>query len=414
MGKLTIRAIESLARSGDVGKTNDGDGLYFQISKAGVSSWIFRYKIEGKGREMGLGPYPTITLAKARELAADQRKVLAAGGDPLAARDLEREVKREAERQAQTRRVTFESLATEYRNAHGSAWSEKWRKGWLRKLELYAFPIIGKLPAAEIQTEQVLKVLRPIWATKTRTADEVRGQIEQVLDAAKAHKLRDGDNPARWRGHLDSLLSKVEKKKARQRQHFSAMKWNDVPTLMVKLAMNESRAAMAARLLILTGARAHMVRFAEWPEFDLKAGIWSLPAERMKMRQAFNIPLPPEVVELLEVLPRIEGSPYLFPGQGKTGVMHANAIRNLLHGLGHDDVTRHGFRSSFRDWANECTQYPREVCELALAHDERDQTEAAYSRSDFIEKRRALMSEWAKFITTQPKAKVIQGDFKRA
>jgi integrase len=414
MGKLTIKAIESLARSGSTGKTNDGDGLYFQISKAGVSSWIFRYKLAGKGREMGLGPYPTVTLAKARELAAEQRKILVAGGDPLAARDDEREAKREAERQAQTRRVTFESLATEYRNAHGSAWSEKWRKGWLRKLELYAFPIIGKAPAAEIQTEQVLKVLRPIWATKTRTADEVRGQIEQVLDAAKAHKLRDGDNPARWRGHLDSLLSKVEKKKARQRQHFPAMKWKDVPTLMVKLAMDESRAAVAARLLIFTGARALMVRFAKWSEFDLKAGIWSLPAERMKMRQAFNIPLAPEVVELLDALSRIEGSPYLFPGQGKTGVMHANAIRNLLHGLGHDDVTRHGFRSSFRDWANESTQYPREVCELALAHDERDQTEAAYSRSDFIEKRRALMADWAKFITSPPASNVIQGDFKRA
>jgi integrase len=414
MGKLTIKAIESLARSGSTGKTNDGDGLYFQISKAGVSSWIFRYKLAGKGREMGLGPYPTVTLAKARELAAEQRKILVAGGDPLAARDDEREAKREAERQAQTRRVTFESLATEYRNAHGSAWSEKWRKGWLRKLELYAFPIIGKAPAAEIQTEQVLKVLRPIWATKTRTADEVRGQIEQVLDAAKAHKLRDGDNPARWRGHLDSLLSKVEKKKARQRQHFPAMKWKDVPTLMVKLAMDESRAAVAARLLIFTGARALMVRFAKWSEFDLKTGIWSLPAERMKMRQAFNIPLAPEVVELLDALSRIEGSPYLFPGQGKTGVMHANAIRNLLHGLGHDDVTRHGFRSSFRDWANESTQYPREVCELALAHDERDQTEAAYSRSDFIEKRRALMADWAKFITSPPASNVIQGDFKRA
>ena len=414
MGKLTIKAIESLVRSGDTGKTNDGNGLYFQISKAGVSSWIFRYKLQGKGREMGLGPYPTITLAKARELAADQRKVLAAGSDPLAARDEGREAKREAERQAQTRRVTFESLAIEYLNAHGSAWSEKWRKGWLRKLELYAFPVIGKLPAAEVQTEQVLKVLRPIWPTKTRTADEVRGQIEQVLDAAKAHTLRDGDNPARWRGHLDSLLSKVEKKKARQRQHFPAMKWKDVPTLMVKLALDESRTSVAARLLILTGARALMVRFAQWSEFDLKAGIWSLPAERMKMRQAFNIPLAPEVVELLEALPRGEDSSYLFPGQGKTGVMHANAIRNLLHGLGHDDVTRHGFRSSFRDWASERTHYPREICELALAHDERDQTEAAYSRSDFIEKRRALMADWAKFITMPPVSVVIPGDFKRA
>ena len=413
MGKLTIKTIESLVRSGGVGKTNDGDSLYFQISKAGVSSWIFRYKLEGKGREMGLGPYPTVSLAKARQLAADQRKVLAAGADPLAARDAERKAKHEADQQAQARRVTFESLATEYRNAHGSAWSEKWCKGWLRKLELYAFPYIGKLSAAEIQTEQVLKVLRPIWATKTRTADEVRGQIEQVLDAAKAYKLRDGDNPARWRGHLDSLLSKAEKKKARQRQHFPAMKWQDVPTLMVKLAESETRGAVAARLLILTGARSHMVRFAEWSEFDLQARIWSLPAERMKMRQAFDIPLALEVVELLKALPSIDGNPYLFPGQGKTGVMHANAVRNLLHGLGHGDITRHGFRSSFRDWANECTPYPREVCELALAHDERDQTEAAYSRSDFLEKRRALMADWAMYANTPPAVNVIQGNFKR-
>lgn len=407
MGKLTSKTVESLVRAGVPGKTNDGEGLYFQISKAGASSWIFRYKLEGKGREMGLGPYPAVTLAEARQLAAAQRKVLVAGADPLAARDAAREAKREAERQAQARRITFETLAGEYQAAHGASWSEKWRKGWLRKLELYAFPVIGKLPAGEIQTEHVLKVLQPIWATKTRTADEVRGQVEQVLDAAKARRLRDGDNPARWRGHLDNLLSKAEKKKARQRQHFPAMRWQDVPALMQKLALDESYAAVAARLMILSGARAQMIRFAAWGEFDLDAGVWSLPAERMKMRKAFSVPLSAEVVEMLKYLPRIEGSPYLFPGQGKTGAMHANAVRNLLHGLGHDDVTRHGFRSSFRDWANECTHYPREVCELALAHDERDQTEAAYSRSDFLEKRRALMADWATYCTSTPANNVV-------
>ena len=407
MGKLTSKTVESLVRAGIPGKTNDGEGLYFQISKAGASSWIFRYKLEGKSREMGLGPYPAVTLAEARQLAAAQRKVLAAGADPLAARDAEREAKREAERQAQARRITFETLAVEYQAAHGASWSEKWRKGWLRKLELYAFPVIGKMPAGEIQTENVLKVLQPIWATKTRTADEVRGQVEQVLDAAKARRLRDGDNPARWRGHLDNLLSKAEKKKARQRQHFPAMRWQDVPALMQKLAQDESHAAVAARLMILSGARAQMIRFAAWGEFDLDAGVWSLPAERMKMRKAFSVPLSAEVVEMLKYLPLIEGSPYLFPGQGKTGTMHANAVRNLLHGLGHDDVTRHGFRSSFRDWANECTHYPREVCELALAHDERDQTEAAYSRSDFLEKRRALMADWATYCTSTPANNVV-------
>ena len=413
MGKLTVKSVESLAKAALPGMTGDGAGLYFQISKTGGVSWIYRYKVAGKGRYMGLGPYPEIGLSKARELAADARKLLAESKDPMATRDAEREAQRETERARQAKRTTFEALSVHYRDAHGAGWSEKWHKGWLRKLELYAFPRIGKLPADEIDTEQVLKVLQPIWANKTRTADEVRGQIEQVLDAAKARGLSHGENPARWRGHLENLLSKADKKKARKREHFPAMKWKNVPALMVNLVQHEARAAVAARLLILTGARAQMVRLAAWDEFDLKAGVWSLPAERMKMRQAFDIPLAAEVVDFLEALPRIEGSPYLFPGQGKTGVMHANAVRNLLHGLGHDDVTRHGFRSSFRDWANERTHYPREVCELALAHDERDQTEAAYSRSDFIEKRRALMAEWARYCSTPPAENVIQATFGR-
>ncbi|MGK8180366.1 tyrosine-type recombinase/integrase [Pseudomonas aeruginosa] len=404
MGKLNPKQVENLAEPGTY---EDGEGLRLVVKATGRKSWVLRFQLNGKRREMGLGSFPEVGLKAARIVAAEQRKVLAAGADPMVARDAERERQREAQRIKEARKVTFEKLATEYVEAHGLAWSDKWRKGWIRKLELYAFPIIGKLPANEIQTEHVLRVLQPIWIGKTRTADEVRGQIEQLLDAAKARRLRDGDNPARWRGHLDNLLSKAEKKKARKRQHFPAMKWQDVPGLMAKLAQSQARAAAAARLLILTGARAQMVRLAAWDEFDLNAGVWSLPAERMKMRQAFDIPLASEVVELLRKLPRIEGSPYLFPGQGKSGVMHANAIRNLLHELGHDDVTRHGFRSSFRDWANERTHYPREVCELALAHDERGQTEAAYSRSDFLEKRRALMADWAKYATKPADSKVV-------
>lgn len=396
MGKLTSKTAESLARAAVPGKTNDGDGLYFQVSRGGSSSWIFRYKLDGRSREMGLGPFPTITLSAARQLAADQRRVLASGADPLASRNAERAAKLEAQRQAEARKVTFMDLALQYQQAHGASWSEKWRKGWLRKLELYAFPLIGSLAADAIQTDHVLNVLRPIWASKTRTADEVRGQIEQILDSAKARGLRAGDNPARWRGHLANLLSKTEKKKARQRTHFPAMQWKELPALMDKLAQMPGQDAIAARLLILTGARSHMVRFAQWSEFDLKAGIWSLPAARMKMRKAFVIPLPEIAVEMLRNMARTD-SPNVFPGHGKTGVMHANAIRTLLHKLGHADVTRHGFRSTFRDWANENTHYPREVCELALAHDERGQTEAAYSRSTFLEKRRELMEEWAAF-----------------
>ncbi|QDD90001.1 tyrosine-type recombinase/integrase [Pseudomonas oryzihabitans] len=398
MGKLTSKTVGSIVKAATPGKTNDGDGLYFQVSKSGGTSWIFRYKLDGRSREMGLGPYPAVTLSQARQLAADQRKLLALGSDPLASRDAAKEAKREAERQAAARRITFEDLAHEYQQAHGGSWSEKWRKGWLRKLELYAFPTMGKLPADAIGTDQVLAVLRPIWATKTRTADEVRGQIEQILDAAKARRLREGENPARWRGHLDNLLSKAEKKKARQRQHFPALQWKDTPKLIAALAKIETRDAVAARLLILTGARHHMIQHAQWSEFDLKAGTWALPAERMKMRKRFVIPLPRQAIEMLEILNN-NHSIYLFPGQGKSGVMHSNAIRNLLHKLGYEDITRHGFRSTFRDWANECTNYPREVCELALAHDERDQTEAAYSRSDLLEKRKALMADWANFCT---------------
>lgn len=413
-GTLTARTVASIEKAGLPGMTGDGAGLYFKVGKTGGASWIFRYKIGGKSRYMGLGSYPEVSLADARTLAADARKLSAVGKDPLAARDAEREAHREAQRLREAKRMPFTKLSADFMTAHGASWSDKWRRGWLRKLELYAFPHVGMLPADEIETEHVLRVLQPIWSTKTRTADEVRGQMEQILDAAKARGLRSGENPARWRGHLENLLGKTEKKKARQRQHFPAMAWRDVPALMARLVEIDTYDAVAARLLILTGARSHMVRFAEWAEFDLEAGVWSLPADRMKTRQAFAIPLAPEVCELLEALPRIEDSPYLFPGQGKTGVMHANAIRDLLHGLGHDNVTRHGFRSSFRDWANERTHYPREVCELALAHDERDQTEGAYSRSDFLEKRRALMADWAKFITTPPAANVIQGDFKRA
>ncbi|MCY1447456.1 Prophage integrase IntA [compost metagenome] len=169
---------------------------------------------------------------------------------------------------------------------------------------------------------------------------------------------------------------------------------------MTKLGTNTTPASLAAQLLIMTSARAHMVRFARWDEFDLEASTWSLPDERMKMRVAFIVPLADAVVKLVRSIPRIEGSPYLFPGQGKTGVMHANAIRALLHGMAYEHITRHGFRSSFRDWAGECTNYPREVCEMALAHDERDQTEGAYSRTDFLDKRRALMVEWAKFLVS--------------
>lgn len=412
MGKLNPKQVENLSEPGSY---EDGDGLRLVVKAAGGKSWVLRYQVASKRRDMGLGSYPEVSLKTARLAVAEQRRLMASGIDPMTARDAERERQQETQRQQRARRVTFETLTTDYIAAHGAHWSAQWLQGWRSKMERYAFPVLGKLAAADIQTEHVLKVLQPIWADKTRTADEVRSHIERVLDAARARKLRDGDNPARWRGHLENLLSKTDKKKARRREHLPAMHWRALPALMQQLAGRDDRDANALRLLILTGARSHMVRFATWPEFDLDAAVWSLPAERMKMREAFEIPLAPQAVELLQAMARTDCSPYLFPGQGrKADVMGDRALLTLLERLNLASVTVHGFRSTFRDWANERTHYPREVCELSLAHDERSQTEAAYSRSDLLEKRRALMSDWAAYATTAPAANVIQGDFKRS
>ncbi|MBJ2229390.1 integrase arm-type DNA-binding domain-containing protein [Pseudomonas simiae] len=413
MTKLTIAGINKLLKERRPGMTNDGQGLYFRITPSGGGGWIFRYRSAGKLRDMGLGAFPDVSLQSARMKAADARKLIAHGMDPLRERDLEREADREAQRASAAKAATFEILVGDYVKAHGGGWSEKWRKGWLSKMERFAFPGIGSLPASEITTEHIIGVLKPIWGSKSRTADEVRGQIEQVLDAAKARGLREGENPARWRGHLDNLLSRDAKKEARRRTHFVAMGWQALPGLMAELQLLDTLPSFAAQLLILTGARSRMVGLARWDEFDLVRRTWSLSAERMKMRKEFVIPLADPVVQLLIKIPRVEGSPYLFPGRGRSGVMHANAIRTLLHGLNHVEVTRHGFRSTFRDWAAERTNYPREVCEMALAHDERDQTEGAYSRTDFLEKRRGLMSDWASFAVGSPSDNLVQGAFDR-
>lgn len=395
MGKLNPKQVENLTAPGTY---EDGDGLRLVVKPSGRRSWILRYQLNQRRREMGLGAYPLVSLKEARIAATEQRKLLIKGIDPVSAREADRRQRREVQRLAESRRTTFEELARDYWQTHSAGWSPKWRAGWLSKLERYAFPVLGRTPTADIGVEHVLRVLRPIWGEKTRTADEVRGQIERILDSANVLQLRDGSNPARWKGCLDNLLGRAEKQQARQRVHYPAMPWRDVPALMARLEGIQTQAAYAARLLILTAARWHMVRGATWREFDLTAGIWSLPADRMKARQAFDLPLSPEVVSLLGEIPRIGDSPYLFPGQGRTGLTHNNAIRNLLHQLGHADVTPHGFRSSFRDWSSERTSYPRQICELALAHDERGQTEAAYSRSSMLEKRRALMADWAAFV----------------
>ena len=406
MGQLNARTVETLT---EAGKHSDGDGLYLVISTTGNKSWLLRYQIGGKRRDMGLGAYPAASLKTARMAAAEARTLLLQGRDPLD----ERQRRKDAQNAERAKVVTFKSLALDYHASHCQHLSDGRRKGWLALMERYAFPVVGSLPPERVQTEQVLRVLKPIWSEKPPTANELRGYLENVLDAGTTLKLRTGDNPARWRGHLENLLSRADKKRARQKEKHPAMTWQELPSFMERLAATDGRDAAAMRLVILTAARAGMVRCATWDEFDLEAALWHLPADRMKTRQAFTVPLSKQAIALLQTIARVDGDPYLFPGTGRSGVMGRSALYSLLNTMGRADTTTHGFRATFRTWASECTHFPREVCELALAHDERDSTEAAYSRSNLLEKRRELMQAWADYATTAPMANVVQGSFGR-
>jgi integrase len=385
---FTAKQLENLTAPG---RHLDSDGLYLLIGKTGGKSWLMRYQIGGKRRDMGLGPYPAVTLKAARQAAAEARALIAKGIDPLAARA-------EAERASKAAAMTFEALALDYHTTHNGHMTDRRAKGWLSAMRREVFPVIGKMQPDQIGTEHILRILKPIWGTKPFSANELRGYLERLLDSARAAGLRTGENPARWRGHLDNLLSRADKKRASQVSHFPAMAYKELPAFMQELAAMQTRNANALQLVILTAARAGMVRFATWAEFDLQARVWSLPAERMKTRKAFTVPLSDQAIALLESLSRT-GSPYLFPGTGRALAMGEVALFNLLEKMNRRDITVHGFRATFRTWASECTKYPREVCELSLAHDERDQTEAAYSRSNLLEQRRALMQEWGDYCT---------------
>ena len=411
MSRLNPKQVEHLS---EPGRYLDSDGLYLVISTTGSKSWLLRFQLTGKRRDMGLGPFPTVTLKAARLAATEARSLIMQGRDPLDERKAEQQRQKEQRLADKAKSVTFKSLASVYHRSHCQHVTDGWRKGWLSKLERYVYPIIGELPPGQVQTEHVLRVLQPIWSEKPRTASEVRSQIESILDSAKALSLRSGENPARWRGHLDNLLSRADKKRAAKSTNHPAMSWRDLPAFMGRLASANDRDSQALQLVILTASRAGMVRLATWDEFDLESAIWNLPAERMKTRQAFAIPLPQRAVDLLRAIPRTVGSPYLFPGTGKSGVMGRVAFLSLLRAMDMPHITTHGFRATFRTWASECTHYPREVCELALAHDERDKIEAAYSRSNLLEKRRELMQAWAKFATTPPAVNVIHGAFGQA
>lgn len=401
MGRLNALQVSKLTTPGYY---PDGGNLYLQVSPSGTKSWVFRYTLDKRQREMGLGSASVFSLAEARERAMQQRKLLADGVDPLAAKR-EREL---ARRMADANIITFDKAATAYINAHSEGWrNAKHASQWRNTLETYASPVIGRLPVSAVNTALVLRILQPIWTNKTETATRLRGRLERVLDWAKVQGYRTGDNPAAWRGHLDKLLAAP--KKVAKVSHHAALPWQEIGAFMAALRAQNGMAATAVEFIILTACRTSEALGAMWEEIDLEAGVWTIPGERMKAGREHRVPLSQAAVDVLTKVKAEAGKEagYVFPGR-KGGPLSNMAGLALLKRMDRADLTVHGFRSTFRDWCAEATDYPRDVAEMALAHAIEDKTEAAYRRGDMLERRRALMNDWAKFCAEirQP-AKVI-------
>lgn len=391
--KLTDRTARSLKAPGRYG---DGLGLWLQISTVGTKSWLYRYMLNGKARMMGLGRFPDFSLEEARAKARECRKLLTDGRDPID----ERDAKLAIERAARAKTLTFDECAKAYIESNRAGWkNDKHASQWENTLRTYASAIIGKLPIASIDTGLVLKVLEPIWTTKAETASRLRGRLEAVLGWATVRGYRKGDNPAAWRNHLDKVLparsavSKVE--------HHAALPYAEIGAFIDDLRGQAGIAARALEFAILTVARSGEVAGATWLEFDLKAGVWTIPPERMKAKREHRIPLSTRAVEIInEFLPlKTEDHGAVFPGRNG-GPLSNMSMLAVLKRMGRIDLTAHGFRSTFRDWAGETTAFPREVIEHALAHQLKDKAEAAYARGTLFDKRRRLMLEWATYCST--------------
>ena len=382
MGKLNSIALTKAKLPGYYG---DGDGLWLQIAKGGSKSWVFRFTLNGKRREMGLGPLHTIGLADARKRAQECRLLVFDRIDPIEKRRLTHA--RDG--------ITFDQCADAYMDAHRSSWrNAKHAAQWSSTLKAYATPVIGALPVSEIDTALVMRVLQPIWKTKTETASRLRGRIESVLGWATTSGYRSGDNPARWRGHLENLLAAPAKVK--KVNHHPSLPWQEIGRFMSNLITMEGAAARALEFLILTASRSGEVRLARWDE--IVDDMWIIPASRMKGGREHRVPLSAKARKLLKKLPRL--GDYIFPGVRYERPLSDMSLTAVLRRMGRDDITVHGFRSTFRMWTAEATSYPRDVCEHALAHSLPNKVEAAYQRSDLFEKRKKLMQTWSNFITT--------------
>lgn len=389
VNKLSALAVSKMTKPGYYG---DGAGLYLQVSQSGSKSWIFRFTLASKQREMGLGAVHTVDLATARVKAKACRLLLLDGKDPLEVR----KASKLAEALEAARMITFDQCASAYIAAHRGGWKNaKHAAQWVSTLATYASPIIGALPVAAVDTALVVKVLGPIWQDKTETATRLRGRIESILDWATTSKYRVGENPARWRGHLDNLLA-TPSKIAPVKNH-PALPWAEMSEFMPGLRGCEGLAARAVEFAILTACRSGEVRGATWGEIDIGAQVWTIPGERMKAGREHRVPLSSAALALLARVPRM--GTVIFEGRKKDSLLSDMSLTSVLRRMNRRDITVHGFRSTFRDWCAEAVgnTFPREICEHALAHSLPDKVEAAYRRGDLLEKRVLLMQAWAEF-----------------
>ncbi|WP_374552316.1 tyrosine-type recombinase/integrase [Sphingobium yanoikuyae] len=372
----------------------DGGGLRLLVKESGAKSWVYRFMLNGKTRDIGLGPAGPdgISLADARDARDALRLKVKAGIDPLEERQRKAAEALAAAQAAKVAGITFKAVAETYIRANEGSWrNDKHRQQWKNTLATYVYPVIGDLPVAEVATSHVLQILEPIWKAKAETASRVRGRMETILDAAKARGYREGENPARWRGHIAQILPARSRL---TRGHHKAMPYEVIPAFVGALCKRKAVAALALEFTILTAARTGEVFGATWDEVDLDKAIWTVPASRMKAGKEHRVPLSPRAVEILKSTQALRKE-WLFPAI-KSGRMSGMAMTMLLRRM-EVDVTVHGFRSGFRDWAAECTGYAHEVAEMALAHTIENKVERAYRRGDLFDKRRRLMEDWARY-----------------
>jgi integrase len=374
----------------------DGGGLYLQIGPTGTKSWILKFQLDGRARAMGLGSLHITSLSQARDARDDAHRLLRDHVDPIEARKAERQQKR----LATTKAMTFKEAAILFIASHEKGWrNPRHIQQWPETLAAFVYPTIGNLSVEAIDTTLVLKVLEPIWTTKRETASRVRGRIEVVLDWAKARGYRQGENPARWRGHLDMILPK--KSKVRAVEHHPALPYAQIGSFMAELRRIDTVGACALEFTILTAARSGEVLGATWNEIDLANKLWVVPGKRMKSGREHRVPLSDAAVAVLRQMEMIREGDEVFPGRSR-GHLPRRALLLTMYRAGRRDCTVHGFRSSFRDWAAERTNFPSELTEMALAHAVGSKVEAAYRRGDLFEKRRRLMADWATFCAASP------------